>query len=67
MKRLAQRVERLERTQPPAQGPDVILIAAGKGDIRTALFRDGRSLVREPGETSRAFAARVNVFFKTTR
>jgi hypothetical protein len=64
MKRLAQRVERLERTQPPVRGPDVILISAGRGDIRAALFRDGRSVVREPGDSSRAFASRVNDFFR---
>jgi hypothetical protein len=56
---LRRRIGKLEAARPEAEGPRVIFLAAGKGEVSHA-FRIGREdISREVGETEAAFIERA--------
>ena len=56
---LRQRIGKLEAARAPVEGPRVIFLAAGKGEVSHA-FRIGRDdFSREIGETEAAFIERA--------
>ena len=56
---LRRRIGRLEAARPEVEGPRVIFLAAGKGEVSHA-FRIGRDdISREAGETEAAFIERA--------